>query len=384
MPSTMRPVANGAWIAVNHCLLIDDDHEFDADISAALPAARYRLRRIAPDARPAEIFEGDRPQALIVSERTLTGRSTGPSALIAEALAAGIPTLAVVDDVLDADALAERLVGVADWVTRRGLEQELCARLTCLIARPALTKDQGCTSRPAPSRGSAPPTDGQFFALVIHDLRTPLNVIGLSLRMISQAVPKGDSELEEDLRFVEENFRQIERMLSQLGDYYRLFESAGPLGPTEFNPRRLVDELLEARTIKPGGRAGAVQLQIEPSCPEEVALDPARARLALHYALVNATAAAQGGPIVMTMYGGPQRWVIEFTLDSPPPNSVHSTILHPTVFERLCGSAAERRGMDLAIAAKVSESFGGTGRLIVKPGRGTTLVFDWPVRLGAS
>jgi len=221
----------------------------------------------------------------------------------------------------------------------------------------------------------------RFVANASHDLRTPLNVISLSLRMISQAVPEGNEDVEEDLRFVEENFRQIERMLSQLGDYYRLFESEGPSSPIEFSPRRLVDELLEARLTRPSLRSGLVELRIEPSCPEEVALDPARARMALQYALANATAASQGKPIVMTLRGGPDRWVTEIRLDSPPPDSVHSTDLDPTVFERLCGSSGERRGMDLAIAAKISEFFGGTSRLIAESGRGTSVVFDWPARL---
>ena len=43
-----------------------------------------------------------------------------------------------------------------------------------------------------------------FLTLVIHDLRTPLNVIGLSLRMIALCFPKGDPQTEEDLRFVNE------------------------------------------------------------------------------------------------------------------------------------------------------------------------------------
>ncbi|MDR3634415.1 MAG: hypothetical protein P4L84_11470, partial [Isosphaeraceae bacterium] len=56
------------------------------------------------------------------------------------------------------------------------------------------------------------------------------------------------------------------------------------------------------------------------------------------------------------------------------------TVLRSQAFERLCGTAAERRGMDLAIAARVTELFHGSARLDVAAG-GTTLVFDWPERL---
>ncbi len=58
-----------------------------------------------------------------------------------------------------------------------------------------------------------------------------------------------------------------------------------------------------------------------------------------------------------------------------------STELRPHLFERLCGTAAERRGMDLAIAARVSELFGGTARLEAVEQKGTTILLDWPVRL---
>jgi hypothetical protein len=60
-------------------------------------------------------------------------------------------------------------------------------------------------------------------------------------------------------------------------------------------------------------------------------------------------------------------------------------------FERLKGDMAqgyanldwiaERRGLDLAIAARVSEMFGGTARLDAVEDRGTTVVLDWPTRL---
>jgi hypothetical protein len=58
-------------------------------------------------------------------------------------------------------------------------------------------------------------------------------------------------------------------------------------------------------------------------------------------------------------------------------------MLGPSSFERLCGFAAERRGMDLAIAAKVSELFGGSARLELTASRGTVVVLDWPERLAA-
>ncbi|MHC5543310.1 sensor histidine kinase, partial [Singulisphaera rosea] len=261
-----------------------------------------------------------------------------------------------------------------DWVWRSSAPRELAARVTGLLRRRKGSSEA--------TKSSPLPTDSRFFPLIVHDLRTPLNVIGLSLRMIDQAIPKGNAELEEDLRFVEENFKQIERMLSQLSDYCRLFEleSAGP--PTEFSPERLLADVVEDRSAKPGShKAESIRLEIQDSCPAEASLDMVRARQAIQYALNNALAAANGVGVRIQLYGGPDRLVTELRIDQAPPPSVKSVELRPQLFERLCGTAAERRGMDLAIVARISEMFGGSARFEADEGKSTRIILDWPARL---
>jgi signal transduction histidine kinase len=235
-------------------------------------------------------------------------------------------------------------------------------------------------SRGAAAGSSQVPIDTRFTSLLVHDLRTPLNVIGLSLRLIEQALPTDDPDVAEDLRFIDENFHVLERMLAQLGDYARLFEPGLNLVVSEFSPWRLVDDLLENRPSRPPRKQAPVQLDVQTSCPDVALLDQARARLALDYALANATAAAGIEPIRLLLRGAPERWIIEIGVDRPPPCSVQSVELRSNAFERICGSAAERRGMDLAIAARVSELFGGAARLEVVEGRGTSIILDWPAR----
>ncbi|MEA2630741.1 MAG: hypothetical protein QOE66_960, partial [Chloroflexota bacterium] len=153
------------------------------------------------------------------------------------------------------------------------------------------------------------------------------------------------------------------------------------LSVSDFDPRRLVQALIENRRSRPGVRTSPVQLDIQETCPTEATLDQLRARMAIEYALNNADAAAQGEPIRLRLRGGPQRWIIEVAIDQPPPASVTSHQLEPHAFERLCGSVVERRGMDLAIAARISEMFGGTARLDAVEGRGTAIILDWPSRI---
>jgi len=45
------------------------------------------------------------------------------------------------------------------------------------------------------------------------------------------------------------------------------------------------------------------------------------------------------------------------------------------------GIEPDRLGLDLAIVARVTELFGGTARLEVEDGRGSTIVLDWPTQI---
>jgi len=288
-----------------------------------------------------------------------------------------IPTLAVVEPGDDPRALAARVRGHDEWATLSGPATEIPARVAGLLDR--------AEGRPSGNRAAgAPELDSRFLALVVHDLRTPLNVIGLTIRAIAQSTPQRTPEFEEDLTFLTENARQIEKMLAQIGDLCRLMEAGAMGSGTEFDPRRFLSDFLEDRQGRSGVEATPVRLEVADSCPPVVTLDPIRTRLALQHALANAVAAAGDAPVRVRASGQPGRWVVEMVIDKPPPATVVSIPLRPEVFERLAGSAAERRGLDLSIAARISELFGGSARLDVEPGRGTTVVLDWPERLATT
>ena len=361
-----------------HLMIYDTALGRSADLVAALEAKGYRVYRPVTvhealqglrQARPALLIWADGPTA------TAAGRN-GLNALRMTSHELGIPMLDVIEDGDDPDVLADWHDDAQDWVFRCRGAIELPWRVGRVLRRQGRLRGE-------PRSSAKVPLDARSLPLIVHDLRSPLNVIGLSIRMIEQSVPKGNPDLEEDLRYIEENFKQIERMLTQLSDYYRLYEE-GVVSEAEFSPRRLLDEMIENRVVKSGGREVPVQLEVEATCPAEAALDPARARQAIQYALANATASANGGGVRVKLRGGSDRWIIEVGIDHPPPPSVKPVELRPDLFERLCGIAAERRGMDLAIVARISELFGGAARLDVDENRGTTIILDWPTRLAAT
>ena len=267
MPSTEWSVSQRTRSAMGHLLIVGEESEEASEdsieIASEAMSAGCTTSRAGSFAGALEAVVRECPDAIVMTDRVFAN-AAGFRAVAAER---GIPVLLVVDDPLaPADSLAE----ADDWVARKSLAQELEP-----AARPPVQAQGGASgTQSRETQGPALPADPRFFGLVIHDLRTPLNVIGLSLRMISQAIPQGDPDLDEDVRFVEENFRQLERMLALLSDYYRLFENEAHFAPTAFNPRRLIDELVESRAAKAGAKASPVRIEIDPSCPSEVTLDP--------------------------------------------------------------------------------------------------------------
>ena len=340
-----------------------------------------RLTRSGFQAREAErswsvnaLQENSRPDLLLMACKLGDEASLRAfRQLVNPAREFGIPLVVVIDRL---DGIEDGLAVVSaadDWLFADQLERELVPRLTSALNRHGDRKLRA-------EKAKSPAADSQFFRLVAHDLRSPLNVIGLSLRLIGQVMPAGDPEVAEDFRFIEENVGQIERIVTQIGDYFRLFEDHVALVPAEFAPRKLIEELIATRPDKPSTRFGKIELIAREECPDVVELDPIRAKLAISYVLANATAAAGSTPIQLILSRNHDQFRLEATLKTSPPASVSSTALSSLDFTRLCGVAAERRGMDLAIAAKVSEMFGGWARLEVVERVQTTIVLEWPLR----
>ena len=127
-------------------------------------------------------FEAGSPDVLIVTDQSWDASSEA-SPLLSEASAAAVPILAILrTPPAGVDGFA-----CDDWVTRATLSAELPSRRSHSFynAEPRPRRDAGTAV--------AALADERFFRLVVHDLRTPLNVISLSLSMIKQAVPRGDA-----------------------------------------------------------------------------------------------------------------------------------------------------------------------------------------------
>ena len=284
----------------------------------------------------------------------------------------GVATLLIVSEVGDPKSLVSRVRSFDAWMALGSVERELPGRVAEMLDR---------AHQKWSKRAKLSAIDPRFLAVVIHDLRTPLNVIVLTIAALGRAASNRNPAFEEDLMFLQDNSKQIKEMLELLSDYCKLMETASPLPSVEFDPRRFLSDFCEDRRERASGNSSPIRLDIADSCPNQVALDATRARLAIKLAFENAAIAAERAPIWIRSSGAADRWIIEVSVESPPPKNLVSMPLRADSFERITGSPQERRGLDLAVAARISELFGGHARLVVEPGRRSILVLDWPVRL---
>jgi signal transduction histidine kinase len=214
--------------------------------------------------------------------------------------------------------------------------------------------------------------DPKFLTLIVHDLRAPLNAMLLTLRLLEKTLPDRNSQLDEDLRLMKVSVAQVERMLARVSEYGQMCQDGMTARPERFDLGRIVSEVLEGL---------AVGFELKQGAPAEAELDPGWARAALRAAVENALAAAEGAAVSATLGGGSGRLMVQVTAHKPPPPSVVPGQLLPDRIECLQPNAYERLGLDLALAARVSELFGGRASLEASPGQSSTIVLDWPVRL---
>jgi two-component system, sensor histidine kinase RegB len=218
----------------------------------------------------------------------------------------------------------------------------------------------------------------RFQEVIIHDLRTPLNVIKLAMRMIDDSGNAGSADSAEDFAMIRSGEAEMERMLTYLVDVTRLPTHRSELFPQRFDPRRLIDEAI----VRHHSTVNSARVEVvADGSVREVELDYARAKMAAETTLANVVAASGGKPVRIRLTGGPDRCILAFESDVPPRATAFSHEIVPGDFQRILGTPGERRGLDLAIASKVSTLFGGTARLEASPGRGTAVILDWPASL---
>jgi signal transduction histidine kinase len=218
---------------------------------------------------------------------------------------------------------------------------------------------------------------------VVHELRTPLAVMGTNLELAAIEAGSGPGTA----GYIDAARRAVDRMartVDDLAGHGRLAVEQGD-GPVD------LAELAEAAVAEHAGPGHAlgVNVELRGSSPTTVpSVDPAAVRTAIGNFLSNAVRLAPRGSTISIDWGALDRWAWIAVIDEGPGLAPH---LHARVFERGWQGSHDRdraghngeTGLGLTIARQLTEAQGGAITLESEEGGGATFTVWLPLETGA-
>lgn len=220
---------------------------------------------------------------------------------------------------------------------------------------------------------------GELASTVAHEVRNPLNAIGMSVQRLRRefldAVPAASTadraEQRELLEVLASETARIERIVRQFLDYAR----PPRLVPTVVDVREVLTSAVSA--VDAMGAARGVQVGLEGSPDGEAIVDPDQFRQALDNLLRNAIDASPAGArVVVSGVRDADAWRITIEDAGPgiPPD------LLPRIFDLYFTTKADGTGVGLAVTHQIIDAHGGTIDVDSEVGRGTRMTLVMPVR----
>jgi len=214
---------------------------------------------------------------------------------------------------------------------------------------------------------------GRFARTVIHDLKNPLNVIGISAEMMGLKTASPESRASHGARIR----TQINRITEMVGDILEFTQ--GPqqnllVGPMDYG--MFIGQLMEELQPEAALKSSTIEMAGE---PPSIALDinPKRLRRVFYNLIHNATEAMpQGGKIQLRFIAKPGEVITEVEDAGPgiAPEVAGSLFEAFVTFGKEHGT-----GLGLSICRKIIEDHGGWISARNEPGRGAVFSFGLPV-----
>jgi signal transduction histidine kinase len=214
---------------------------------------------------------------------------------------------------------------------------------------------------------------GRFARSIVHDLKNPLNIIGLTAEMAAMSQAGSDSR-EKALRTIRQQVDRINELVSEILDFTQGGSPDLVLPPIDF--AGFVRDVLEE--LRPEAALRASSLELE-NLPPAVALplNPKRLRRLFCNLVHNATdAMPEGGRIVLRFRSTPDAIVTELEDTGPGiPPQIASQLFEAFVTY----GKAHGTGLGLSICKKIIEDHRGWINARTEPGRGAIFEFGLPL-----
>ncbi len=213
---------------------------------------------------------------------------------------------------------------------------------------------------------------GRFARSIIHDLKNPLSIIGMSSELIALEHAKPESRHNAQVRIQ----KQVERIGDMIGDILDFTNSGQPRALIgDINYAQFTQAVLEE--IRADMELRNVVLETQPAPPISLPMDPKRLRRVFHNLISNAADEMPGGGKVFVRHrieNGELITEIEDTGRGIAPQIAN------TLFEAFATFGKEHgTGLGLSICKKTVEDHQGRIWARNEPGRGAVFAFALPV-----
>ena len=213
---------------------------------------------------------------------------------------------------------------------------------------------------------------GRFARSIVHDLKNPLNIIGLTAEIagMSDSTPQTRAQAVGSIR------QQVDRISDLIGEILDFTQGASAeLVLPPMNYRLFVDQVLEELRPEVALKGVSIELENEPPVVA-LFLNPKRLRRALQNLVLNATEAMAGGGKITLRFREAATEVITEIEDTGPgiASEVESQLFQPFVtFGKVHGT-----GLGLSICRRILEDHKGWISARNEPGRGAVFAFGLP------
>jgi signal transduction histidine kinase len=217
---------------------------------------------------------------------------------------------------------------------------------------------------------------GRFARSIIHDLKNPLNIIGLSAEVA--AANHGSAELRH--RAILDIRQQVDRISDLIGEILEFTQGPSPdliLPPMDYS--LFVGQVLDALRPEVAVRSSTIALENEP--PEvELLLNPKRLSRVFQNLVYNATEAMPGGGRITLRFQARPNEVVTEIEDMGPGIAPE---IAGQLFEPFATyGKANGTGLGLSISRRIIEDHKGRITVRSEPGRGAIFQFVLPVPAG--
>jgi len=214
---------------------------------------------------------------------------------------------------------------------------------------------------------------GRFAGSIVHDLKNPLNIIGLTAEMagMERATPEMRQQAQAGIR------KQVDRISDMIGEILEFTQGsqgAFVLAPMDYEA--FIQELVEE--LRPEVALKSATLELPGSLPKvKLRLNPKRLRRVFHNLIHNATdAMPDGGKISLRIH--PTRTEVVTEIQDSGPGIAPEIADH--LFEAFATHGkAHGTGLGLSICKRIIEDHHGWISARSEPGQGAVFSFGLPL-----